>query len=91
MATMRLRLTAYSLASLHPPATPALAAQANGTQDPVRQRLHDRAAELVSFYDRIAAQVGRVPDQHWPQAVVATPAAFPPLAPAELRRTPWWR
>ena len=84
MATVRLRLTAYSLASLHAPD----AAPANGTAapDPVRQRLHDRADELVSFYDRIAAQIGRVPREHSPRAVLATPSNFTPLAPVDLPR-----
>jgi uncharacterized membrane protein YccC len=55
MATMRLRLTAYSLAGL-----PERAAPANGAVDPDRQRLHDRATELIRFYDRVAGQVGHV-------------------------------
>jgi hypothetical protein len=57
MSTMRLRLTAYSLASLrhrggssHPGAP--------GHVDGVRAGLRRLAGELDDFYDRIAAQVG---------------------------------
>jgi uncharacterized membrane protein YccC len=79
MATMRLRLTAYSLAGLHAPASAR-----NGTPDPVQERLHNRAVDLTSYYGQIAAQVGHVPRAQGPPASVATPASFPPLAPVEL-------
>jgi uncharacterized membrane protein YccC len=79
MATMRLRLTAHSLAGLHVPA-----AARDGTPDPVQQRLRDRAAELTSFYDQIAVQIGHVPRAQRPQVSVATPASFPSLAGIEL-------
>src|ERR1700742_4044841 len=78
MATMRLRLTAYSLAGL-----PERAAPPSGPLDPVRQRLHDRGTELTSFYDQIAAQVGRGPGAQWRRAAV-TQASFPALTPVEL-------
>jgi uncharacterized membrane protein YccC len=78
MATMRLRLTAYSLAGL-----PERAAPPSGPLDPVRQRLHDRATDLTSFYDQIAAQVGHGPGAQWRRAA-ATPARFPALTPVEL-------
>ena len=59
MATMRLRLTAHSLAGLHgPPAQ-------NGHLDPIEQRLRDRADQLTGFYDRVAAEVGRPPHARW--------------------------
>jgi uncharacterized membrane protein YccC len=79
MATMRLRLTAHSLAGLHVPA-----AGGSGAPGPVQQRLRDRAAELTSFYDQIAVQIGHVPRAQRPQVSVATPASFPPLAGIEL-------
>ncbi|HEY2241727.1 MAG TPA: FUSC family protein [Streptosporangiaceae bacterium] len=59
MATMRLRLTAHSLAGLHGPPVQ------NGHLDPIEQRLRDRAAELTDFYDRVAAEVGRPPHARW--------------------------
>jgi hypothetical protein len=85
MATMRLRLTAYSLAGLAGLAERA--APANGTVDPDRQRLHDRATELIRFYDQVADQVGHVPHGRWSRPV-ATPANFPPLTPVELVNDP---
>jgi uncharacterized membrane protein YccC len=78
MATMRLRLTAYSLAELQERAAPA-----NGVPDPARQRLHDRATELIRFYDQVADQIGHVPRPRWRRAVVATPARFPALTATE--------
>jgi uncharacterized membrane protein YccC len=78
MATMRLRLTAHSLAGLHgPPAQ-------NGHLDPIEQRLRDRAGELTGFYDRVAAEVGRPPHSHWRRgagagASVADPPALEPV------------
>jgi Fusaric acid resistance protein-like len=78
MATMRLRLTAHSLAGMHGPAVP------DGQLDPAQQRLRDRAAELTGFYERVAAQVGRTPHTHWPHVSVATPAAFAPLEPVRF-------
>jgi uncharacterized membrane protein YccC len=78
MATMRLRLTAHSLAGLHgPPAQ-------NGHLDPIEQRLRDRAGELTGFYDQVAAEVGRPPHSHWRRgagagASVADPPALEPV------------
>ena len=72
MATMRLRLTAHSLAGLHAPASAR-----NGTPDPVQERLHNRAIDLTSFYDQIAVQVGHVPRAPGPRAP-GPRAAWPP-------------
>jgi hypothetical protein len=74
MATMRLRLTAHSLAGLRGPAVP------NGQLDPVGQRLRERADELTGFYDRVAAGIGRPPHSHWRR----DPAGARPEAPVEL-------
>ncbi len=56
MASMRLRLTAHSLAGLRGPAPPDTDRGAH--PDRARVRLQQRAAELAAFYDRVAAQVG---------------------------------
>jgi uncharacterized membrane protein YccC len=56
MASMRLRLTANSLASLHGPAP------GNGPASPAsatRAALRQRAEELAAFYDQVADEVGR--------------------------------
>ncbi|MGO9156121.1 FUSC family protein [Mycobacterium sp.] len=66
MATMRLRLTAHSLAG------PRLAASWDGPIDATRERLRQRAAELADFYHRIAARLER------PGSTAATPDAAPP-------------
>jgi hypothetical protein len=52
MATMRLRLTAHSLAGLHGPAA------RDGRLDHTEQRLRDRAAELTGFYGRSRRRSG---------------------------------
>ena len=56
MASMRLRLTAHSLAGLRGPAPPDT--DRGGHPDRARVRLQQGAAELAGFYDRVAAQVG---------------------------------
>jgi uncharacterized membrane protein YccC len=65
-ATMRLRLTAHSLAG------PRLAALWDGPMGETRDRLRQRAGELSDFYDRIAARLER------PGATAATPDTAPP-------------
>ena len=55
MASMRLRLTAHSLAGLRGPAPP------EGHPGGPHVRLQQRAAELAAFYDRVASQVGGHP------------------------------
>ena len=60
MATMRLRLTAHSLAGIHGPAV------RDGQLDPIQRRLRDRADELTGFYDRVATEVGRPPHTYRP-------------------------
>ena len=56
-ATMRLRLTAYSLAGLQAPGH-ARAHRHRGMTD-VRRLLSEAAAELAAFYERVAVLVGR--------------------------------
>ncbi len=56
-ATMRLRLTAYSLAGLQAP-EPAGVHRHRGMTD-VRRLLSEAAAELAAFYERVAVLVGR--------------------------------
>jgi len=80
MSTMRLRLTAHSLAGLRGPAPP------DGQPDQARRRLRQRAAELAGFYEQVAAEVGQnghVPQARWPHpraAAAAAPAAAAPRA-----------
>jgi uncharacterized membrane protein YccC len=84
-ATMRLRLTAHSLAGLHgPPAQ-------DGRLDPIEQRLRDRADELTGFYDRVAAEIGRPAHSHWRRAAGAgAPVADPPaLEPVRFEDLGW--
>ncbi len=96
MASMRLRLTAHSLAGLRGPAPPDTDRGAH--PDRARVRLQQRAAELAAFYDRVAAQVGH-PGRagpvghigptgngsrpHWPWAAIPGPAS-PGLEPVHL-------
>ena len=58
MATMRLRLTAYSLASLRHRVGSSYP-EASGHVDGVRAGLRGLAGDLDDFYERIAVQVGR--------------------------------
>ncbi|HEY2442841.1 MAG TPA: FUSC family protein [Streptosporangiaceae bacterium] len=58
MASMRLRLTAYSLAGLRVRGSSAYP-DAPEHVEPERAALRDLAAELAGFYEQIAIQVGR--------------------------------
>jgi uncharacterized membrane protein YccC len=59
MATMRLRLTANSLAGLGgPPAHDGTRAGTDGYADPVTAALTRGAADLADFYERVAVEVG---------------------------------
>jgi uncharacterized membrane protein YccC len=76
MATMRLRLTANSLAGLRGPAPHA------GDADADQTALRDRAAELAGFYDHLAAQVGRSAHSSGAAESIDTPAMMPAPAAA---------
>ncbi|HTV98961.1 MAG TPA: FUSC family protein [Streptosporangiaceae bacterium] len=79
MATVRLRLTARSLAGLraHCPPSPS----PDGGPDPV-SALRRMTAELTGFYERIAVEVGPPPrGAPAPAAVVLPPALDLPVAP----------
>ena len=79
MSTMRLRLTAHSLAGLRGPAPE------NGHPDEARLLLQQRAAQLAGFYGRVAAQVGHKQRAgRWPWAGTAGPAPSPALEPVDL-------
>jgi hypothetical protein len=71
MATMRLRLTAYSLAGLQAPEH--MRHQHRGTAY-ARTALAQAAADLATFYERIAALVGRPV-----QGQVLLPVSVPPF------------
>jgi hypothetical protein len=69
MASTRLRLTAYSVASL-----PASGTQGPGTGDGAGEALaafQHEAAELAAFYEQVAVQVG--PPSHQPPAPLTVP------------------
>jgi uncharacterized membrane protein YccC len=73
MATMRLRLTAVSLAALRPAGTPGAAAPGrNGRGDPALRALAQLTTDLTGFYERVAAEVG--PPHHDKPAALAVPA-----------------
>jgi uncharacterized membrane protein YccC len=72
MSTMRLRLTAHSLAMLRDRGGSAYR-DAPAHVDEARAALRRRAAELTGFYDSIAAQVGRPDHGHPPLAAVPPP------------------
>ena len=84
MSSMRLRLTAHSLAGLRGPAPE------DGHPDEARLRLQHRAADLAGFYGRIAAEVGhaghpgRVLWAPWTWGRPPGPAPVPVLEPADL-------
>ena len=60
MASMRLRLTAHSLAGQRGPAPP------DDQPDGPYARLRERAAELADFYDTVGSQVGHAsPTTHF--------------------------
>jgi len=81
MATMRLRLTAYSLAGLQAPAHARLHSHQGMTY--ARAVLTRAADDLVAFYERIAELVGR------PMASqVLLPVTVPPLAGLNGTRAP---
>jgi uncharacterized membrane protein YccC len=71
MATMRLRLTAHSLASLPSRSKP------HADTDGLRAALTQQAAGLQDFYDRLAGQVGRPVHGTRPPAEVQLPAPAP--------------
>jgi uncharacterized membrane protein YccC len=70
MATMRLRLTSYSLAGLQ---APAYARHHREDMTQARRVLSEAAAELAAFYERIAVLVGR-PAAHDVLLPVTVPA-----------------
>jgi uncharacterized membrane protein YccC len=75
MATMRLRLTANSVASLHEPGDhgDGRRQRAAGPDhaDPVLARLEALTADLTGFYDRLATLVGPPRRDHDPERIVA--------------------
>jgi uncharacterized membrane protein YccC len=84
MATIRLRLTAYSLAGVRGPAPHP------GQADAERASLQRRAAELAGFYERVAVQVGPPARLQHALAGIATPASSPATAGVPLPETvPW--
>jgi uncharacterized membrane protein YccC len=89
MSTMRLRLTAHSLAGLRGAAPP------DHRPDETRLRLQRRAAELADFYGRVADQVSQAAHPglgqrvRWPAASAAAPAAAPALEPVRLEDPAW--
>ena len=70
MATMRLRLTAYSLAGLHSPTYARH--HRHGGMIQARRMLSEATAEMVAFYERVAVLVGR-PAAHEVLLPVAAP------------------
>jgi len=99
MATMRLRLTAHSLAGLRG------TAPRDGHPGEARTRLQHRAEELAGFYGQVAAQLGHpgppghpgnagqsahdgnaghLPRVKWPLVSAAAPAGRPALEPMHL-------
>jgi uncharacterized membrane protein YccC len=75
MASMRLRLTANSLAGVRGRDTPGYR-DAPEHVDPERAGLRALAADLTGFYDDIAAQVGRPVRGDQPPAEVLVPAGL---------------
>ena len=72
MSTLRLRLTAHSLATLRARGGSAYR-DAPVHVDEVRAALQHRAVELTGFYQRVAAQVGRPDHDHAPLAAIPLP------------------
>ncbi len=72
MSTLRLRLTAHSLAMLRNRGASAYR-DAPAHVDEVRATLQHRTVELTGFYDRIAAQVGRPDHEREPLTAVPPP------------------
>jgi uncharacterized membrane protein YccC len=73
MATMRLRLTAHSLAGLHGHAP-------HGHADQARAALQRRAAQLAGFYDEVAAEVAATRPHGPPVKVEVPPGMVPATA-----------
>ena len=73
MATVRLRLTAHSLAGLRAHCPPAPGP--DGHADPVTA-LRRTAADLAGFYERVAVQVGRPHRGDPPPAVLTVPSGL---------------
>jgi hypothetical protein len=96
MSTMRLRLTAHSVAMLRGRGASAYR-DAPAHVDEARAALRHRTAELTEFYEHIAAQVGRPDHDHLPLAAVTVPAepGVPGTAadgsPHHHRQTLWIR
>jgi len=78
MATMRVRLTAYALATLP---------SADGRADPVSVTLQRLTAELASFYQRVAAEVGP-PHHDVPAPLVAPDLGWVDLPDGEAAPPP---
>jgi uncharacterized membrane protein YccC len=75
MASMRLRLTAYSLATLRARGDPAHR-DAPQHVDDVRAGLRQLAADLSGFYERIAVQVGKPGREKTALTEVPVPSEF---------------
>ena len=95
MATMRIRLTAFSVASLRDPGADHTAVQpADGAgPDPSLAALQGLTADLAGFYQGIAAEVG-APHRGAPSAPVAVPEladadGWSAAAAAQLPRALW--
>jgi uncharacterized membrane protein YccC len=74
MATIRLRLTAHSLAGVHGHAGHG------GRTEAARAELQKRAAELTGFYDQVAVEVGRTGPRGQPVSVEVPPGMAPATA-----------
>jgi len=75
MATMRLRLTAHSLAGLRAQCPPPPQPGSDSHRDPVAALRHT-AADLAGFYERIAVQVGPIRRGEPAPAAVEVPAGL---------------
>ncbi len=97
MATMRLRLTAYSVASLRglgPDGNAPQYPDGSGAGDRSLAVLQQQTADLATFYNGIAAEVG-APHRNMPTLPVAVPDlaadGWSPAAPVRLPRALWVR
>ena len=78
MATMRLRLTANSLAALRPAGTPGAAPPGrNGRADPALGALAQLTTDLTGFYEGVATEVG--PPHRGDEPVMLAVPALPGL------------
>jgi uncharacterized membrane protein YccC len=75
MATVRLRLTAHSLAGLRAHCPPPPQPGSDGHRDPVAALRH-MTADLAGFYERIAVQVGPIRRGEPAPAAVEVPAGL---------------